>query len=351
MSQHLDVVKRAIEFRKPDYLPMEIIDVPGIYNAYHTLDPDTVKLVPGAENFDSLWPCCYSWFHEIVGKTDEGEVLRQDQFGVKLKTPKEMNSTYALVAHPLAGKTSLEGYEFPDPDDSDPHYEKLGQVIRERYSDRFVNGYIDAGIFLTTELLFGIQEFLLRCAEDVNFVVGVYGRVMDYYLGLLPKFKKAGAHMITVIEDIGGPHSLVIRPDMWREHFKPLTKRFFQRIHDLGMYTGILIDGNSREVLEDLPDMDVDVFSTVDIRTTGIDVVREKLKGKMCLKVSVDMQTTLPRGTPEAVEREVDELVESLGSPDGGLMCYVLRWHRPEFPSANVLASARAFNKYRKGSP
>ena len=58
MSDHIEVVKRAIEFRSPDYLPMEIIDVPHVYNAYHTLDPDTVEFIPGTENFDSLWPCC-----------------------------------------------------------------------------------------------------------------------------------------------------------------------------------------------------------------------------------------------------------------------------------------------------
>ena len=69
MSDHIDVVKRAIEFKKPDYLPMEIVDVPGVYNAYHTLDPESVEFIPGTENFDALWTNCYSWFHETVGQT------------------------------------------------------------------------------------------------------------------------------------------------------------------------------------------------------------------------------------------------------------------------------------------
>jgi len=345
--QHLDAVRRAIEFQKPDYLPMEIVDVPGIYNAYHTLDPETVRLVPGTEDFDALWPCCYSWLHEEVGRTPEGEVLKRDQFGVQVKVPKEENSAYVLLGHPLAGRPGLEGYEFPDPDAADPHLEKLGRTIRQRYPDRFVNAHIDAGIFLTTQFLFGIQEFYLRLAQEEDFVVEVYERVMEYYLALVPKFQRAGAHMITVVEDLGGPHSLVIRPEVWRRRFKPPLARFFRRVHQLGMYTGILIDGNSREILDDLPGMDIDVFTTVDIHTTGLDLVREKLRGRMCLKVSVDMQTTLPRGTPEDVEREADELVRALGSPEGGLMCMVLRWHRPEFPAPNVLASARAFNRYR----
>ena len=115
MSDHIEVAKRAIEFRRPDYLPMEIIDVPHVYNAYHTLDPATVQFVPGTEDFDVMWPCCYSWYHTITGKTPEGEVLKEDQFGVKLKTPLDEKSAYVLLEHPLAGRESLDGYEFPNP--------------------------------------------------------------------------------------------------------------------------------------------------------------------------------------------------------------------------------------------
>lgn len=109
-------MKRAIEFRKPDYIPMEIVDVPYIYNAYHTLDPNTVKFIPGTENFDMLWPCCYSWCHTATGKNPEGEILKEDQFGVKLKTPLDEKSTYMLQGHPLAGMDSLGKYKFPNPD-------------------------------------------------------------------------------------------------------------------------------------------------------------------------------------------------------------------------------------------
>ena len=60
MSEHIQVVKDALEFNKPVYLPMEIVDVPGIYNTYHNLDPDSVEFIAGTENFDMLWPNCYT---------------------------------------------------------------------------------------------------------------------------------------------------------------------------------------------------------------------------------------------------------------------------------------------------
>lgn len=348
MDDHIDVVKRAIEFKKPNYTPLEIVDVPGIYNAYNTLDPESVEFIPGTENFDALWTNCYSWFHENIGESEQGETLKRDQFGLIIKTPADKGSAYHLVEHPLAGKSSLAGYEFPDPDDADPIFDRLGKVISDRYPDRFVEGFIDAGIFLTCQLLTGIEEFMYKVAAERDFMVELYRRVAEYYKGLIPKYKRAGAHMITVIEDIGGTSSLVISPKVWREHFKPILKDFFDAVHAEGMYAGLAIDGHSGDALNDIVDMGVDVFSVFDIHTTGVDLIREKLAGKVCVKAAVDMQRTLPSGTPEQVEAEARRLVESFSTKDGGFIAQVVRWHRPEFPADNVAASVRAFNEYRK---
>jgi uroporphyrinogen decarboxylase len=348
MSDHIDVMKRAIEFGRPAYVPMEIVDVPGVYNAYHTLDPDTVEFIPGTEDFDALWPCCYSWLHEVIGRTEQGEPIKWDQFGVRLKTPADHGSVYTLLEHPLAGRSSLEGLEWPDPDDADPHFGRLGRVIRDRYPDRFVDGFVDAGIFLTAEFLVGMEEFLYKVAAEPDFAVELYGRVEEYYRRLIPKFKRAGAHMITLIEDIGGTSSLVMNPETWRKLFKPITTRFLKAVHEAGLYAGLCIDGHSGDVLDDLKGMGVDCFTVVDNGTVGLDLLRRKLRGKLCVKAAVDMQRTLARGTPEAVEKEAADLVENLHTREGGFISQIVRWHRPEYPAANVAASVRAFNRYRR---
>jgi uroporphyrinogen decarboxylase len=340
-------VKRAIEFRKPAYVPMEIVDVPHIYNAYHTLDPGTVEFIPGAEDFDVLWPCCYSWYHTVTGKTPKGETLKEDQFGIKLKTPLDEKSVYVLLEHPLAGRESLEGYEFPDPDDLDPYFERLGNVIRDKYPDRFISAKIDAGLFLTSQFLFGMQDYLVLIASNPRVAVETYERVAEYYKRLVVKYKQAGAHMITVFEDIGGTQGLLMSPDDWRKYFKPTLTDFYSFVHDQGMYTGILIDGNSGPILDDLKEVGLDVFTVLDHMATGMDLIQEKMKGKTCINASVDMQHTLPNGTPEEIEQETAKLVDAFRSPNGGFICTVVRWHRPEYPAEKVLASVRGFNRYR----
>ena len=154
--------------------------------------------------------------------------------------------------------------------------------------------------------------------------------------------------MITLNEDLGSTSGLLISPDLWRKRFKPITTDFFKYIHSNGLYTGILLDGNCHQILEDLLEMDIDVLTVVDTKITGLDIIKEKLKGKICIKASVDVQTTLPLGTPEEVAKEAHSLVEHLNSPEGGYISYVIRWHRPSYPAQNTLASVKAFNEYRK---
>ncbi len=347
MSSHIEVVKKAIEFKKPEYLPMETNQVPYIYNAYHTLDPVTVKFIPGTEDFDSLWPLCYSWVQNEIGKTEKGEPLRKDQFGTLLKIPKDMNSTYVLLEHPLKDKKSLDDFTFPDPDDLDPWFEDFSNTISQRYADRFLNAFIDAGIFLTCMMLIGTNDFYLKLATDLHFIVEVYERVAQYYKEIVLKYKKAGAHMITVIEDLGQNTGMVMNPKVWRKEFKPILNDFYKFVHENNMYTSLCIDGDTKDIHTDILEMEIDMFFLPDVNTTGIRSLVDNLKGKICLKAPVDMLTTLATGTPDQVEKEAHDIVESLNSRDGGFVCEVVRWHRPEYKDENVLASVRGFNRFR----
>ena len=114
------------------------------------------------------------------------------------------------------------------------------------------------------------------------------------------------------------------------------------------MYSGILLDGDIKSILDDLMEMEIDVFQFVEPHAVGIDNIVKTIKGKRCIKASVDMKKTLAIGTPEEVEKEAIQLVKELNSREGGFICNVMKWYRPEFPEQNVLASVRGFNFFRK---
>ena len=146
----IDTVRRTIEFGKPDYLPYELLDVPGIYTAYDTIDPETVRFIPGTEDFDALW-VGYNWTLTDLGKNEKGEPLRRDEWGVEYKVPEDTDSAYVILKSPLR-EGGIDNYRIPDPSVSDPFFERTKRVIEERYPDRFVTGYVDPGPFLVAFL-------------------------------------------------------------------------------------------------------------------------------------------------------------------------------------------------------
>jgi hypothetical protein len=153
--------------------------------------------------------------------------------------------------------------------------------------------------------------------------------------------------MVTVIEDLGQNKGMVMDPRIWRKSFKPILNDFYKFVHNENMYTSLCIDGDAKEIYDDILEMDIDLFFLPDIKTTGIKSLADNLKGKICLKAPVDMLTTLPSGTPDLVRKEAEEIVESLNTKDGGFICEVVMWHRAEFNNENVMASVEGFNKYR----
>ena len=271
MSSHVEVIKKAIEFKNPEYLPMEILDVPGIYNAYFTKDPESVVLIPGTENFDSIAVFGAAWFPKEVGKNQNGEIVRIDEFGVESTVPKEETSAYIITNSPLKGKNSISGYETPDPNWGDFFFEDLAKTIKERYSDRFLNVYIDPAAFLIASFLMGTEYMYLKLADNVKFVVDVIEMLFEYQKQLIPKFKKVGAHMITYLDEFASNAGMMFSPDIWKKYFKHFYVDMFKSIHEAGLYTCLGLDGNFVEIIDDILEMEVDVLELYDTRSFGVE--------------------------------------------------------------------------------
>jgi hypothetical protein len=345
--EKIEVVQRAIEYTRPPYLPVELLDVPGIYHAYYTRDPDRVRVIEGTENFDSLW-VGYNWTLTEEGETDDGEPLRRDEWGVLYKVPRSESSAYVILENPLKDVQPLSNYRVPDPKVSIPFFQKTGRIIERRYSDRFINGYIDPGPFLIAFAMTGYDNLLIKLIDDLAGVRSLIEGIFRYQREIVRYFQDIGAHMITLIDEIAGSGGLMFSPELFRKEFLVYYREFFRFVHEQDLYTGILLDGNITAIIEDILAMDLDCVQFMEPNTVGIEVISDNFRGKKCIKTSVDMRDTLATGTSSQVEAEAHRLVQSFNTDEGGYIPIVLRWYRPEYPEVSVEASARAFNEYRR---
>jgi len=348
MSSHIDRCRKAIEFQSPDMIPMDLTDVPFLYNAYDTLDPRKVRVPEGAECFDSAW-CTYHWTFDYCGKNEREEQLRRDEWGCLQTIPKDLNSAYTVVERPpLDSLEEVRTFPWPKPAVTDWFFESRKEIIETAYPDRFINGFLDPGPFLVAFELLGYEKLLYKLYEDIDFVKEVLSRIIAYQKALVPRFKEMGAHMITVIDEVAGSGGMMFSPETFRDHFLPMFEELFQEIHRNGMYVSILLDGNISDILGDLRKMPIDVQFFAQPLSTGIDVIADWYRGTRTVKVAVDMMETLATGTPEQIKNQVDEYVTKLRTDRGGLLFQALRWHRPEYRPERVRAQIEAMNCYRE---
>jgi len=349
-SAHIERVKRAIEFGSPDMVPLDLVDVPFLYDAYGTLDPATVQAPPGAEGFDSAW-CTYHWTLRPLGVNEKGEPVRSDEWGCTQVVPQGRDSAYSIIARPeLDTREQVRAHPWPDPAGADGFFEQRRTVIQRHYPDRFINGFLDPGPFLLAFELLGYEGLLLKLAEDLELVKDVVRRIVDYQLALVPKFRRMGAHMVTIIDEIAGTAGLMFSPDLFRREFAGLYRELLAEIHRQGMYSSLLLDGNIADILPDLMAMEIDVQLFVQPHATGLATIRDCFRGRRAVKLAVDMMDTLVRGTPAQIAAEVDRYVADFHTAKGGLIFQALRWHRPQYDPVRVAAQLAAMNRHRGGA-
>lgn len=341
----IDVVRRALEFDSPPYIPLEIVEVPGIYDAYANLDPDQVEFLPGTENFDSL-QATYHWTLEELGTDENGERLRRDEWGCLQRIPADDKVAYAILEKPLEKDPDLSQYCFPDISCTDAFFNRMSEALA-RYRDRFICAYLDPGPFLIAFNLFGYDGLLMKLYDDVDMVKKVFEGIIPYQLKLLERWKEVGAHMVCYIDEFAGSSGMMFSPQLWREHFKSFYSQVFGRVHELGMYAGCLLDGDVSVILPDLRETGIDLLDVRQMNCMGMERVLAECEG-LCVKASIDMMTTLASGSPDDVRREAEQLVETFGRRNGGFMAITLKWHRPSYPEENVRASIEAFNQFRE---
>ena len=346
MSDHIEVMKKAIEFRGPEYLPIEVMEVPGLYDQYGLADPERAKSIPGTEDFDAA-DAYYSYTYFDKGKDEQGRPLRETEWGFVEMLPEDKYD-YFIVKYPLANWDNLKHYEFPDASVTDEFFARIKKVIKESYFGRFITAYIDPGPFLTLSYMTRWDNLLASLCTDLDKVKYVFDGIIGYHEELVKRWKDAGAHMVQYFDEFASQDRMLLSPKLFREHFKPFYKRIFRCIHELGMYTGCGLDGKTLEIVPDMKDAGLDVFDCRQPRLMGIDDLAKVCDGKLCVKSSIDMQKTLPSGTREQIFREAEELVNKLGGRNGGFIALVIRWSVLEYPEENVVASAEAFNRFRR---
>jgi len=294
-----EIVTTAIEFEEPPRLPVngygDLSDVTWV--GYEQIKP------PEAEGDDALdqWLC--RW-----GKTDQPNMGQ-------------------VKGHPLADLARMT--DFPWPDGNDPRrYVNVAKQLDELAADPDrCDKFVVTGIFMILwermHSLHGFEASMLDLMDDTPAIHQLADHIVDYDIAVVRNMHRIAGDRIQALnftEDWGTQTDLHVSPELWRRFFFPRYQRIFDVVHECGWYVWMHSCGKINKAIPGLIEAGVDVLNMQQPRTNGIQEIARKFTGQVCFESLCDIQKTLPGGNREEISAEVEELMLSWGTPDGGFI-------------------------------
>jgi uroporphyrinogen-III decarboxylase len=192
-------------------------------------------------------------------------------------------------------------------------------LIRDFGEEYWVVGVTVTTIFECAWALRGYEHLL----TDFLLNPGMAERILDmpfrYHLTAAEKLVEMGVDMIWLGDDVGGQSSMLFSPDLWRKFLKPRMAQITASLKRLNPRLKVAYhsDGMIYPIIADLIDIGVDVLNPIQPGAMDPSRLAEDFGADLCFWGSIDIQHTLPFGSPAEVEAEVRSRIKTLGEKGG----------------------------------
>jgi hypothetical protein len=335
---------RAIEFRHPEWIPIDFDVMPSVVFRHgpalaemmsrHPLLFSRARVEAVAATVPPSGPC-----HERRFTDDWGCEWLEIEAGILGQ----------VVGHPLAaGWEGLYQFRVPDPARQWDWAQVRASCRAARERGELVNGYMDivqGGFFDRLQFLRGLDNLLVDFMERPPELDRLLSLVLDHNMRQIRLWIEAGVDILHFHGDVGMQTGMMMSPDTFREVLKPAYRQMFQACREAGVHVKYSSDGNLLEIVPDLIECGVS-YHDPQVRACGIDGIARAYGGKLCAMVDIDQQM-LPFASPDEIDAQIREIVEKVGRPEGGLMLYACP--SADVPLANIEAICTGWERY--GAP
>jgi len=360
-------VLRTLEHREPDRVPFDLALTVDIYHRLREhlrLPPEPDKPMGEWTNVSPSLDLLDAMEVDIVcvglqkparwqpPKTNDD--LRYDEWGIgRKKVAREDGSFYfEMVKHPLAGATRQDIENFPWPDPRDPGRtaglrEKIQRIRQE--TDKAIMFKPATAIWEQSWWLYGLEAWMIDLVIRPEILCAIMDKVTDVAVGLMEVGMEEAGDLIDIVrlsgEDLGTQLAPMISPRMFETMVRPRFDRLWslarKKIAEKNPQAKLMLHscGNIRPFIPAWIEMGLDILNPIQPRAKGMEPVALKrdFGQRLSFHGGIDLQQTLPRGTPEEVQAEVCRYIQAL-APGGGYIVSPAHNVQSDVPPANLVA-------------
>ena len=214
---------------------------------------------------------------------------------------------------------ALDTYAWPDPDD-----ERICSWIYEQAEgwerdETFLTGSHRDTLWEKSYMLVGMEDLMCFFHTEPEAVRELFGRIMDFQLGIARHYLKVGVEMVGMGDDLGTQRGPLLSPEAIEEFLVPQYRRLFGMYKERGVLVNFHSCGYIAPLLETFMELGTDILNPVQATANDLDEMRRVTQGRMALQGGVS-SATIASGPVEAIRQEVAQRLWQLGR-DGGYFC------------------------------
>ena len=349
-------VHDAIARRQPDRMPFDFWAVPEVYaalRAYLGVETDEqVLCLLGAD--------CRVVAPDYVGPAPcvQPDGTYFDAWGIhRLGVPNDFSTYDEYASFPLTHVRTVADVEtwagWPEPGHWDVQTFK-DKILAVNRSTPYHVRYEVGGVFERAWALYGLEQFLVDLKRRPEVPCAIMDCLTDLYIANVTRMLEAAGgslDMVYTYDDVGIQTGLMMSPHMWRTFILPRHRRLNAAIRRYPVKIMYHSCGAVYPLIGAFVDeMGIDVLNPLQPRAAGMDMrrIKRKFGGRLAFHGGVDIQHTLPYGSPKEVQAEVRERCQVLGS-GGGYICASAHYLQADTPLQNILALYTTPRKVENG--
>jgi len=236
-------------------------------------------------------------------------------------------------------RDDLKYFKLPDPYDDD-YYDVAKEFIAHK-EDFAAVATMRLGIG-STLISMGLEGFSCALADDPGLVEEVLGIYVNWTKVAVERLIEIGFDVVWTFDDVAYNDGPMFSPTFYREFVLPKIKVAAESITVPWISHS---DGDMNPILDDWLQLGMNAIHPIQPDVMDIFQLKKDYGDRICLIGNIDM-SKLTFGTPEEVDAEVKEKIESL-SPGGGYIISSSNSISDYLDTENVRAMLNAIRKYR----
>jgi uroporphyrinogen decarboxylase len=345
-------VLKAVQHQETDFVPYNFHAIPVVYEKLieHYGLKDSLELADFIGNHIVKIGSDFNynpWANEIqevrltpsggpvFTNLDKEGALHMDEFGCVWDRTSGMPHP---VQYPLEeDHRQLENYVMPDPYHAGRF--DAAKALADKWRDKaFIFGKIGMILFERAWSLRGMVNMFTDMLDRPEFVDELLDRILyEWNLPIIDQQIALGIDGFYFADDWGSKTGLMFSPKMWRRFIKPRLAIIYDHCHKAGIYVGQHSDGNIIEIFPDLIEIGLDIFNPLERAVMDPVEMKRRFGDKVTFYGGIDVERTMPFGTPEEVRAEIRDRAATIGKGGGYILqtTHTVLW---DVPLENLVA-------------